>query len=178
MPAFISVGFIFGCTGCVCITDVRTFFLQSSYGGLLACREKRWNPHLLHHPAEKLKYLICRSKNGIWETYSWIPLKHTFHLEPAGLWRRERVSVEVRRQGSVLRHSENRPNGPLCSLLVLWLLICRVSCHHLSFAFDMLIYIRRCYTTPQLFFLVVRLLTFPAESQLENIVCSGGLCGL
>lgn len=33
-----------------------------------------------------------------------------------------------------------QPHERLCSLLLLWLLICQVSYHQLSFAFEMLIY--------------------------------------
>lgn len=91
MPAFISVGFIFGSTCRVCITDAKTFFLLE----LLRASTCHWHPQTCPPPfspappkkyflhAEKLKYLICRSKNNIWKMHNWIHLKHKFHFGTA-----------------------------------------------------------------------------------------------
>lgn len=115
-------------------------------------------PKKLTVQAGKLKYRICctRSDRGDVQL-DLLKAQVSFgeNSEPCGEGKASERGEKAGQSAGTLRC---RPNELLCSLLVLWPLICRVSYHQLSFAFEMLIYtsaVQFC-TTFQLFFLVVQ----------------------
>ena len=152
MLAFITMGFIFGSTGCLHNNRCEDFFLLESLRALTH-RKTHWHsqacppptpstapPKKLTVQAGKLKYLICCTRNERGDVQSdllkaQIPLGE--NSEPCREGKESERGEKAAPSAGTLR---NRPNELLCCLLVLWPLICRVSYHQLSFAFEMLIY--------------------------------------
>ena len=95
----------------------------------------------------QIKPLSCSPENNIWQMNNLIHLKHQvpFGGQQGVLWRRQ--DTQGRTEGNWSR--------PIACLLFLWLLICRVSPHQLSFAFEMLIYTSAVNTAPRFYFLVL-----------------------